>query len=468
MQVKCIQADHINQQIIGICIDNNCQYQRAFCVFCLPNHGQHLNNFIPIEGFDEWIQQQILILNLNDVQKNVQDCKLVLDRLIAKFIPYFNINVEQLGITQIDNIIKSLCQIKVYQQQLFNQLKQSIQQVKLIVDEILKNNKTQIKQRINQFELMNQNIINQVESCKAISFNKDCSIMIAGCKEKIKIFLHQEGMLNSIQMLSEHTKEVFTLNFMRNNNNFVSGSVDQSIIIWQVNEINYQWNCQQKLNGHQNWILCLLINNNDDLIISGGCDRTIKFWGNQNQWLCQQTIINHTSNVCSLSLNENQNKLISCSDDQQILVMEQAQLDKKWNVIQQIKVDQYGFRLCFIDDNLFTFQPKCKDQMHVYKLDSNTHNYRKTKEIVVRCGSDRCSRLFPQQYLKSKCLLVNKNGNNINIMTKKENDDFVVEQSIEFSDESIYGQLSDNGEYLITWDSGSKEIQVRKCKENLR
>ncbi|CAD8129571.1 unnamed protein product [Paramecium sonneborni] len=103
--------------------------------------------------------------------------------------------------------------------------------------------------------------------------------------------------------------------------------------------------------------------------------------------------------------------------------------------------------------------------MHVYEMDSNTKEYRKTKEIAVKFGSNGDWYLFPQQYLKSKCLLVNKNGNNVNLIRRKENGDLIIQQSIDFGTSGIYGQLSDDGEYWITWDWKSKEIQIRKCRE---
>ncbi|CAD8122200.1 unnamed protein product [Paramecium sonneborni] len=249
-----------------------------------------------------------------------------------------------------------------------------------------------------------------------------------------------------------------TLNFRRNTNNFVSGSYDKLIIIWQVYS-NNQWYCQQKLNGHSNWILCLLLNNNDDLIISESEDNTIKFWIKQNQWVCQQTITYHTGIVFSLSLNDQQSKVISFSDDYQIL------LDRKWNVIQKIKVDKYGLRLCFINDNQFIFQSFCQEQMQIYEMDNKTKQYRRMNEITIKCGSNFDHYSFPQQYVKSKCLLVNKNGKSVNLMRKKENGDFIIEKSIEFDDQRIYGQLGQDREYLITWDNKSKEIQIRKCKE---
>ncbi|CAD8182602.1 unnamed protein product [Paramecium pentaurelia] len=314
------------------------------------------------------------------------------------------------------------------------------------------------------FEIMNQHSIKQDDRSYALAFNQDQSILLAGCRKYIKVFEHQQGKLNQVQFLSKHKKDVYTLNFMKKTNNFVSGSSDYSIIIWQVIG-NNQWNCQQILNGHSNCIWCLLLNNTDDLIISGSVDNTIKFWMKQNQWICQQTISDHTGYVYSLSLNEKQNKLISCSSDSQILVIEQSKWDKQWSVTQKIKVDQYGYRLCFINDNLFTFQPYCKEQMYIYEMDSNNKQYQKIKVVAVKCDSSDCDCLFPQQYIKSKCLLVNKNGKNVNLMRKKENGDFIIQQSISFGSGQIYGQLSDDGEYLITWDLQLKEIQIRKFKE---
>ncbi|CAD8129956.1 unnamed protein product [Paramecium sonneborni] len=111
---------------------------------------QLIKKLISLELFNEWIQRRIP--NIQDVQKKAQECKSVLDSLINIFIPYFNIMIEQLGISQIGDMIKGLCQIKVCQYQLFNQLKQSIQQVKQIIDEILKKFKSQTDYqcRINQ------------------------------------------------------------------------------------------------------------------------------------------------------------------------------------------------------------------------------------------------------------------------------------------------------------------------------
>ncbi|CAD8165512.1 unnamed protein product [Paramecium pentaurelia] len=495
--MRCNQADHQNQQIIGVCIDNKCQQQRPYCNFCLASHGQHLNKLISVELLDDWVCKRVLIIK--NVEQNAQECKLALDSLLNKFINLNNINLvklPKLELSQIDSIIKCLSLIEQWEKTIFNQFEQSIEQIKQIVEEILENQKIQtslsqtdniqilkpleikeqvFEQQINlhfiksnlkpfTFELTNQNSIKQQEQCYAIAINKDNSIVIAGCDKQIKVFDLKQGILNQSQLLSDHQDFVLTLNFMKKSNHFVSGSRDKSIIIWQMNQ-NNQWACQHKLDGHSDAIDSLLLNNNENLIISGSYDSSIKFWNQQNGWLCQQTIKDHKEYVFQLSLNVKQDKLISCSADKQILVIEYSQMHQIWNVIQKIQLEQFGFRLSFLNDNQFTFQPQGQEQMDVYEINSSNQQFVKIKQITVKSDSNSCGSLFPQQYLKCKCLLVNKNGYHINFIRKKENGDFVTEQTIQFDHYYIFGQLSDDGEYLITWDQKSKEIQTRKCKE---
>ncbi|CAD8128971.1 unnamed protein product [Paramecium sonneborni] len=492
MQIRCTQADHQNQSIIGICIESYCQYQRPYCHHCLPNHVQHINKLIPLENLNDWIQRRMV--SINDLQKNALECKQILDSLINIFIPYLNINIEQFGILQIDNRIKGLCQFEVFEQQLFNPLKQSIQKVKQIIDDILKKTKSQIdynqkiilqvqqpqfmklpiqkqnkllgilKQSINPFTYQHmQQYSVQSDWCGAIAINKDCSTLVAGCNSQIKVFEFKQGMLKQIQTLTEHNNSVFTLNFMKKQNQFISGSCDKSIIIWQFNQ-NNQWISQQRLNGHNHNIYCVILNNNEDIIISGSSDKTIKFWMKQNEWLCQQTITDPSSCVYGLSLNQQQNRVISCSYDKQILILEQSQQNKEWIVIQNITVEQYGYRICFIDNNMFTFQPYGKEQMSIFEMNSINNKYNKIKDINIKCGSDS-NGLFFQQYINQKCMLMSKSGEYVNLIRKKQNGEFVTEQSIHFGTNSLYGVMSDDGEYLITWDKKSNQIQIRIYNE---
>lgn len=94
----------------------------------------------------------------------------------------------------------------------------------------------------------------------------------------------------------------------------VSGSEDYTIKVWKnYNEI-------KTLTDHQNQVraLCKI---DDHYFASGSFDNTIKIWDIEN-WKCFDTLIGHTSNVtCIIKIKEN--TLVSCSCDKTIIVWEQ-------------------------------------------------------------------------------------------------------------------------------------------------
>ncbi|CAD8213159.1 unnamed protein product [Paramecium pentaurelia] len=270
-------------------------------------------------------------------------------------------------------------------------------------------------------------------------------------------------MMQQIQVLNVNSNLVFTLNFMQQSNQLISGHSGGSIVIWSRNN-NYQWNSSQTINGHNDYINCVILNKNEDLFISSSSDKTIKFWIKQNEWICQQTITDHTNDVYQISLNDQQDKVISCGMDNNILVIEYSEQSKRWIVIQNIYVDCFGWRLCFINNNLFTFQPFNGNLMHIYEMNSVSKQFSSSKDITVNQDQDGWS-LFPQQFIKQKQILVSKHSGYVNFIRKTEKDEFKVEQSIQFNTYTLFGQLSDDGEYFITWDDQSKEIQIRKYRE---
>lgn len=62
-----------------------------------------------------------------------------------------------------------------------------------------------------------------------------------------------------------------------------------------------------------------------------------------------------------------------------------------------------------------------------------------------------------------------KNGYKVNFLKLvkiDENVDFTLDSYLNFGDNCIYGNVSENGEYLVTWDEKSKEIYVRKFQDH--
>ncbi|CAD8051963.1 unnamed protein product [Paramecium primaurelia] len=208
---------------------------------------------------------------------------------------------------------------------------------------------------------------------------------------------------------------------------------------------------------------CVLINKTDNLIISGSDDLTTKFWHKQYQWNCQQTINDHKNRILVLSITEQQNKLITCSEYKSILMIESQESDRKWVVKKRIVVEQYGLRLCFINDDLFAFQPNNRQYMHTYQIQND--QIIKKSEIDFQNSPDIYS-LFSQQYIQEKHLLFNKNGFYVHIIRQKDDNYFIIEQSINLGIQNFYGAVSEDGKQLITWDSLLKVIQQQNKNGN--
>ncbi|CAD8196449.1 unnamed protein product [Paramecium octaurelia] len=237
-----------------------------------------------------------------------------------------------------------------------------------------------------------------------------------------QIYNHQvQGYKNIITMNQKsnesdqiYQNNVLTLSFMKKSKQFILGDEGGSIIIWSSNN-NNQWNCSQTIQAHNKSIRYLILNNKEDLFISSSADETIKFWVKQNDWICSQTITDHNDNdnIYQLSLIIKKIKLFLYSE-----------LNKKWIVIQNIKVEEMGYRICFINNNQFIFQPAISNLMHVCEINNISKQFAKTKDIVVNQYFIRNSGgLFPQQIYEIKIIisekLINLKWSNLFYLTVK-------------------------------------------------
>ncbi|CAD8123715.1 unnamed protein product [Paramecium sonneborni] len=329
------------------------------------------------------------------------------------------------------------------------------------------------------YNLQNISFIKQETYCRAIALNNDNSILLTGNISIINVYQFKQGRLKLIQNLNKHKKGITTLNFIKSGY-FFSGSDDSQIIMWQKYLIN-QTKYIQKLKNHSNSILCLILNYNENLLVSSSYDFSIKFWNlpfyNLKQWKLMQTITEHTQPVYGLSMNKEQNQIISCGYDSLILVIEYEKCQSLWIIKQKINVDQWGYRVCFINTHIFTFQPCLSTQLYIYILDQMSQQYRIHQKLPVKGGGQFCSSLFPSIFNHNNNIILIKNGSHINLIKfiakqnnqKNEEYFFKLEQSINckvdyYGIGNIFGTLSQDGNYLITWDAYSQQILIREYK----
>ncbi|CAD8179062.1 unnamed protein product [Paramecium octaurelia] len=298
----------------------------------------------------------------------------------------------------------------------------------------------------------------------AITISQDSTFVMAGYSHgTIKVFQFKNGQMKQTQILKNHQGIISCLHILDNCQQFVSGGTDSTIIIWQINE-KKEWICLQILQRHTDCIRCIISNSNEDLIISCGDDSTIQFWNKDLQWNWQQRLLGHKNKVESISLNEESTKLISCAYMEfTILVSEKNSYDQEWVIIQAIKVDNWGQSLCFMNEFLFSFQPSRSESLFIYQLDKKTNQFQKLKEVRINSVYQSDS-VFPLQFIKKTQIILTKTGYFINFIKFKQNGEFINGQSIKYQTQYIQGALTSDGQYLVTWDEGTKELQVRYNK----
>ncbi|CAD8193544.1 unnamed protein product [Paramecium octaurelia] len=332
----------------------------------------------------------------------------------------------------------------------------------------------QQKNQKTQFQVLKIASRSQKEWCQAIAINDDCSLLFIGFKSAIKAFGFNKENLKQHQILNHHTNYITALKickskFASSNYFLISASDDKTIIIWEQAGSQFQnpsWSCYQRLYGHENNVNCFLFLEEEECIISGSADFSIKFWNttqkDKYKWSCLQTIQNHSSEIWALSINQSQDILISSGEDGVILVIEQN--SKIWIVKQIIQVKEFGYRISFVGNNVFCFQPVSGKQLHVYQMNNN-QSFIKSKDIILQEGNCNCKPYFPATYIKQKSLLISKVGCKINLISICHNS----EEEIDFGTTDgwgyIYGSISDDGVYIATWDYKSQEIQIRELKE---
>ncbi|CAD8194908.1 unnamed protein product [Paramecium octaurelia] len=111
----------------------------------------------------------------------------------------------------------------------------------------------------------------------AMAINQDNKILITSSLNYGKAFQFKWGSLKTMKLFQTQQRYITNINFFKKNSQFVTCSIDSSIIIWSSILLSLP-KYLQKLNSHKHSIYCLAIRPNDEnLIISGGVDCTIKF-----------------------------------------------------------------------------------------------------------------------------------------------------------------------------------------------
>ncbi len=171
-----------------------------------------------------------------------------------------------------------------------------------------------------------QDLCGYSNKVSSIAFSH-CGTMLASgdCGSRIKIWHAQcrNSLWENTHTLRGHTITVVSLAFAPNNSRLLaSGSADKTIKIWTFNAQKEEWVNIQTLAGHNHLVKSIAFSPNGKTLISGSWDNTIIIWTLQDnaQWVATQTLTEHTQSVNSVAFSPDEKCFISGSPDRTIIV----------------------------------------------------------------------------------------------------------------------------------------------------
>ncbi|CAD8081465.1 unnamed protein product [Paramecium primaurelia] len=241
---------------------------------------------------------------------------------------------------------------------------------------------------------------------------------------------------------------------------------DTTIRCWKQQDSS-DWISSQPYKQHTDFVICLLLNSNEDLLFSGSDDKLIKVWKvdfDQNILTYIYSLYQHYKEVFALSLNQSETLLVSCAGgDNEIIIWERREQDKYEfkNFVKQ-SIECYGFKVKFIKDNQFIWISggKVINKFYVFELKEGIFQENQEKTIQLFRNNyifdDYC---FPIMYNQEKNLIIVRHKTHIYIFKEMKDGKFKILDYLNCNTYFIYGTITNNGQYLIYGMINRKDFQ---------
>ncbi|CAD8083895.1 unnamed protein product [Paramecium sonneborni] len=299
--------------------------------------------------------------------------------------------------------------------------------------------------------------IKQKTKCYAIALNKNGTQMVSMSNSDLKVWNIIDGKINLEQTLQGHSNFIYCIIYSKKQDSFISCSNDKTIIVWKQIKQN-EWKGSQQYKEHKGWIGSMILNKNENQLFSAGEDQQIIVWQvnfNQNELIYLYSLVRHNNCIRAISLNDCENTLVSCADDQQIIIWEIGQSEKfQFKQVITSVFNSSGCHIKFIKDNLFIWLPYSKELNFISLFQSKDGVFYEDIDNRIQLANNSknlgCA-LFPIIYLKDKNVLFIRSKNIIYIL-RETNGKFNIHNEIDCGTKWSFGTVSENGKYLVFWD----------------
>ncbi|CAD8182100.1 unnamed protein product [Paramecium octaurelia] len=317
-----------------------------------------------------------------------------------------------------------------------------------------------------QYKIINQ--FDQREICYSIAFNRQSTIMVSGAQDEIKIWKFQDGKkIECIQKIKGDSEIDYAtcLVFSQKADFFISGSFDSSIKLY-YNQ-NNKWISQACKTSHSGLVTCVILNNQEDQLISCSQDLFIFIWKvslTQKSIQFDYQLKRHEKIILSLSINQSDTEFVSTGQDQKIVVWKKD-ANKKWSFNQLIdhSYSDVGCRVSYITDTVIVWQQSNQPYVHFFQLLNGMYVF---KQSIQFPESETCAEnfqfLFPTIYNRENKVIIQKINKKIYfIRFDDDTQQYQVDSStISCSSSAVFGNSTQDGKYLVIWDPFFTQFSV--------
>ncbi|CAD8198838.1 unnamed protein product [Paramecium octaurelia] len=318
--------------------------------------------------------------------------------------------------------------------------------------------------QVKAFNQLDYKLVSEVRKqgqCHALAFNHNQTIMAASLNKNIVIWNFSKGqLLDKKASLQDHEKQIKCIVFSKKNNWLFSGSEDNTIRSWKEKETwfsNSKWESSKADKKHTNWVIQLLLNDQENQLISCSIDKTVKIWKiqyDQNSIKLIQSLEKHQKPVLSISLNQSQQQFISWGEDKQVILWEKN-LEQKWQfkniVLLYNSIQGINISVRF----LMGQQIICKTyngQIEMYKLTKDEYERHQVLDFDVQNSDENQQESQIIYNIQTELIVIQHNK--CFYFFRYSFDDCKLQQvcqPLQYEQEVCFFDITYDGKYFVVW-----------------